>query len=112
VRCAIGDGAVPFREIAEILERHHASLNAVLEPGALDVRHIRFLNPQWWNGYPPATASSLAAALAAAQINRLDDAADYRTPWERGADTELVDYELSMIRRSAANMRELGLMTR
>ena len=110
VRCAIGDGAVPLMAIVGILGQHHASLTAVLEPGALEARHIRFLNPGWWQGYPPASASSLAATLAAAQVNRLPDDADFRTPWERGADGDLVDYELQMIRRSAANMRDLGLM--
>jgi sugar phosphate isomerase/epimerase len=110
IRCAIGDGAVPFQGIVEILGRHHQSLGAVLELGALEARHIRFLNPEWWHGYAPASAAALAAALAAAQLNRLPDDTDYRTPWERGADGELVEYELQMIRRSAANMQKLGLM--
>ena len=48
------------------------------------------------------------ACLAAARVNRLPDDADYRTPWEQGEDGALVDYELAMIRRSAANMRALG----
>ena len=40
---------------------------------------------------------------------RLPDDADYRTPWERGDDGAIAEYELAMIRRSAANMRALGL---
>ena len=110
VRCAIGDGAVPFEGIVAILAEHHATLPAVLEPGALEARHVRFLRHEWWQGYPAASASSLAAALAAAQRNRLSADADYRTPWERNEDHQLVDYELQMIRRSAANMRAIGLM--
>jgi 3-oxoisoapionate decarboxylase len=110
VRCAIGDGAVPFASIMEILGRHHNEMNCVLEPGALEARHIRFLKPDWWNGYAPMDAKSLAAAIAAARVNRLADDADYRTPWERQADGELVDYELNMIRRSADNMRKIGVM--
>ena len=110
VRCAIGDGAVPFAELLAILAQHHKSLTAVLEPGALDVRHVRLFTADWWKGYAPKSAEELAACLKAARRNRLADDADYRTPWERGADDELVQYELNMIRRSAANMRALGLM--
>jgi len=110
VRCAIGDGAVPFQELAAILGEHHATLPAVLEPGALEARHVRLLTPEWWRGYPPASAVELAACLAATRRNHLPEDADTRTPWERHADDELVAYELDMIRRSAANMRALGLM--
>lgn len=109
VRCAIGDGAVPFPELFRIIGQHHRAMTAVLEPGALQARHIRFLKPEWWRGYAPMEARSLAAAIAAAEVNRLDDDADYRTPWEREADEELVDYELAMIRRSNDNVRAMGL---
>ena len=43
-------------------------------------------------------------------MNKLPADADYRTPWEREEDGELETYELDMIRRSAANMRALGIM--
>ena len=57
-------------------------------------------------------ASELAACLAAARHNRIADDADYRTPWEQNADGDaLIGYELDMIRRSAANMKAIGLMT-
>jgi 3-oxoisoapionate decarboxylase len=111
VRCAIGDGAVPLKDMMAEIAKHHIHMNAVLEPGALEARHIRFLNPDWWQGYKPMNAHVFAATLAAARVNRLADDADYRTPWERQADTDIVEYELAMIRRSAANMREIGLMT-
>ncbi|PBB65019.1 xylose isomerase [Mesorhizobium sp. WSM4312] len=110
IRCAIGDGAVPFAELFAVLAEHHDRMTAVLEPGALEARHVRFLSDDWWYGYPPKTAREFAACLRAAQRNRLPDDADYRTPWEREDDVSLVSYELDMIRRSAANMRNLGLM--
>jgi sugar phosphate isomerase/epimerase len=110
VRCAIGDGAVPFKEIAAILAGHHKTLTAVLEPGALEARHVRLFTPDWWKGYAPRSAVELAACLEAARRNRLADDADYRTPWERCADGELLAYEGDMIRRSAANMKALGIM--
>ena len=56
VRCAIGDGAVPFPEMLDLLRSHHPTLTAVLEPGALEARHVRWLRPEWWRGYPPKSA--------------------------------------------------------
>jgi sugar phosphate isomerase/epimerase len=109
VRCAIGDGAVPLAAMLDILRSHQPTLTAVLEPGALEARHVRLLRPEWWRCYPRKTAESLAACFAAARMNRLSDEEDFRTPWERGEDIQIVDYELAMIRRSAANMRALGL---
>jgi 3-oxoisoapionate decarboxylase len=110
VRCAIGDGAVPFKDLVAILAEHHERLPAVLEPGALEARHVRLFTPDWWRGYPQKDAEALAACLLAARRNRLRDDEDCRTPWERKADRKLVQYELDMIRRSAANMKEAGIM--
>jgi sugar phosphate isomerase/epimerase len=109
VRCAVGDGAVPMAAMLDIVAAQGRKLNAVLEPGALEARHVRFLRPEWWSFYPPKSASALAACLAAARVNRLADEADVRTPWERGEDAAIADYELAMIRRSASNMRAIGL---
>jgi sugar phosphate isomerase/epimerase len=109
VRCAIGDGAVPIAEMLDLFRAHHPRLTTVLEPGALEARPVRFLRPDWWNLYPPKSARALAACLAAAQRNKLADDEDYRTPWETGEDGAIEAYELAMIRRSAANMRALGL---
>ena len=86
VRCAIGDGAVPFREVIAILAEHHEALTATLELAALEARHIRLLTPEWWNGYKPSSGAALAACFEAARHRRLPDDADYRTPWERGDD--------------------------
>jgi 3-oxoisoapionate decarboxylase len=109
VRCAVGDGAVPIAAMLDTLAAHGRKLTAVLEPGALEARHVRCLRPEWWSLYPPKQASAFAACLAAARVNRLADDADYRTPWERGDDAALADYELAMIRRSARNMGAIGL---
>ena len=110
VRCAIGDGAVPFAEVAAILAEHHETLTAALEPGALEARHVRCLTDDWWNGYAPKTAREFAACLSAARVNRLAEDDDYRTPWEREDDNALVSYELDMIRRSVANMKKFDFI--
>jgi sugar phosphate isomerase/epimerase len=110
IRCPTGDGAVPFKELFKILAEHNDTMLAAIEIGALEARHVKLFTPDWWNGYAPRQASELAACLLAAQRNKLADDADWRTPWERNADHELVDYELGQMRKSIANMKSLGLM--
>ena len=110
VRCPSGDGCVPFKEMFEILGQHNDEMIACIEIGALEARHVKLLTPAWWHGYPPKPAEELAACLLAARRNRIPDDAEWRTPWERNADHELVDYELGQYRRSAENLKALGLM--
>jgi sugar phosphate isomerase/epimerase len=106
VRCATGDGAVPFADIAATLAVHHTSLTASIEPGALEARHIRLFTPAWWHGYGPREAAELATAIGRLRARQIPDEASRQTPWERGAAArEIVEYELSDVRRSAANMR-------
>lgn len=109
-RCPSGDGAVPFKELFEILGEHNDEMVAAIEIAALEARHVRLFTPDWWHGHAPMPAEQLAAALFAAQRNKLPEDADYRTPWERNADSELAEYEIAQVRKSAANMRALGFM--
>jgi sugar phosphate isomerase/epimerase len=106
VRCAIGDGSVPFDGITGALRRHHTSLTASLEPGALEGRHIRLFTREWWQGYGPRGASELAVAIGRLRGRRLADVGQAQTPWELHAPPrEIIEYEMSQIRRSADNMR-------
>lgn len=110
VRCASGDGCVPYTEMFEIIGQHNDELVACIEVGALEARHVKLLTPEWWHGYAPKPAEELARCLKAARKNRLADDADWQTPWEKGADSELVEYELGQYRQSARNLKALGLM--
>ena len=110
VRCPSGDGCVPHKEMFDILAQHNDEMIACIEIGALDDRHVKLYTPEWWHGYAPKSAEELAACLLAAQKNRYEPGEDYRTPWQRNADHELVDYELGQYRKSAANLKALGLM--
>ena len=60
--------------------------------------------------YPPRDDAAVARCFEATKINPLADDADYRTPWEKGEDDRLEAWELDQIRRSAANMRALGIL--
>jgi 3-oxoisoapionate decarboxylase len=111
IRCAIGDGCVPLREIADALGPAVSRLTASIEVGALEARHVRVFAPDWWEGYPPRPATELRLALDRLNTNRLDDNADYRTPWERHEATSVVvDYEMQQLQKSVENLRALGWM--
>jgi 3-oxoisoapionate decarboxylase len=117
IRCAIGDGCVPLQEIADVFFRltpqatAMPTLTASIEVGALDVRHIRIFAADWWEGYPARRGSELRTALDRLKTKRLDDNADYRTPWELQQPTPvIVDYEMKQLHRSVANLKTLGWM--
>ena len=110
VRSALGDGAVPFADILTILAGHLDEVTAVMELAALEARHVRLATAAWWAGYPPRSDAAVARCLEAAKVNALAATTDFRTPWERGEDDRIEAYELDMIRRSAANMRALGII--
>ena len=116
VRCPIGDGCVPLQEIADALGASSrpgapAMLTASIEVGALDARHVRVFASDWWEGYPTRPEDELRTALDRLATRRLDDNADYRTPWERQDPTSaIVEYEMAQLRKSIANLRALGWM--
>jgi sugar phosphate isomerase/epimerase len=112
VRCAIGDGCVPFQELGAVFEAQ-APLTASIEVGALDARHIRVFAPDWWEGYPPRPADELLTALERLKTTRLDDNEDYRTPWERLEPAPaIMAYELAQLHRSVEILKALGGMRR
>lgn len=106
IRCAIGDGCVPFDELMPVLP---PTLTASIEPGALEARHIRLFARDWWDRYPPREASELGTALGRLQRNRIADDADARTPWEAGASPAgIARFELDEVQRSVATMKDRG----
>ncbi len=112
VRCAIGDGCVPFAEVAAVLESHTPSLTASIEPGALESRHIRLFTPEWWKGYGPRSACELGTALGRLRRNQMSARADCRTPWELELSGDaLIEYETTQLGRSVENLRAMGWMT-
>lgn len=110
VRVAGGEGAVPFEEIVAMVREASPDVTAAIEIAALEARHVRLLTREWWHSYAPMTAEELAACLAATRRNKLGEEADYRTPWERGEDSALAEFELDEVRRSAANFKRMGIM--
>ena len=111
IRCAIGEGTVLFREVARILDEHHAEMTASIEIGALEARHIRLFKSEWWMGYPHRLAAELGPCLAVAWTRHLEETEDCRTPWESEASgREVEDYEMGQLQRSVAYLKGLGFM--
>jgi hypothetical protein len=110
VRSALGDGAVPFKAIIEIIGQHRDEVTIGMELAALDARHVRLKTDAWWKLYPPRDEAAVERCLEATTVNPLAPDVDYRTPWEKGEDDKLAAWELDMMRRSAANMRKLGVL--
>jgi len=111
VRCAIGDGCVPFTEMADVISSHTSSLpvTASLEPAALEARHIRLFTPEWWRGYSPRDASELGVALGRLRHRCYEATEDIRTPWEREApQADLLAYERHHLDRSVTFARQMG----
>jgi sugar phosphate isomerase/epimerase len=110
IRCATGDGCVPFEEIVSHLPPG-PPMTASIEIAALDARHIRVFTPDWWEGYPARSSGELARALQRLKKARLDDNADYRTPWEKGEPAQaIVAYERVQLMKSVENLKALGWM--
>lgn len=109
IRCAIGEGVIPFPQILEVFKDRPVTL--ALEIGALCARHIRLLNDSWWKGYPARSAESLAKGLKAARVKIMDDNEEWRTPFELGAaPAAIVKYEMDQLHRSAAYLKKMNLM--
>jgi sugar phosphate isomerase/epimerase len=110
IRCATGSGCVPFKEIVSHLPDAYG-MTASIEIAALDARHIRVFTPEWWKGYPARPPSELTSAVQRLKLARLDDNADYRTPWEKGeAPAAIAAYERAQLAESVANLKALGWM--
>jgi sugar phosphate isomerase/epimerase len=110
VRCPSGDGCVPFKEIASLFADRD-DVTAAIEIGSLNARYIRLFDSKYWIHHPPRDVRQFSKALAAARVNRFADDEDWRTPWEiEAAPQAIVDYEYAQVRKSAENLKRLGLM--
>jgi len=105
-RCALGDGVVPFPELLEMFSGRDIVLQ--LELAALVGRRIRTLVPDYWHdlGKPDVPGEDHPVMQLRA---RAAPKGEFRTPWERDADTELVGYEMMQVERSAAYLRTLSV---
>ncbi|MBU6334319.1 MAG: sugar phosphate isomerase/epimerase [Chloroflexi bacterium] len=109
VRCALGDGVLDLTGLFAILAEHAPHARCSIELAALHARHIRIYDEAWWQGFGPRDVRSLLPVLALVRRHGRPADADWRTPWEAGADAgRLDDYETSQVLQSIARLKQLA----
>lgn len=103
VRCPLGEGIVPFPELLALFSAEAPGATLSLELAALDNRHIRALEDDWWEGIGPRDAREFLPVLKL--MRERAETGEYRTPWELGRDAELTGYEMDQVTRSARYLR-------
>ena len=108
VRCAFGDGVVPFKELFEIFDREAPDSTRNIENGATTARHIRLLENFFWDYYPERPLKSVLPALRIALQHARPAEEDWRTPHEHEEPVEArLAYEMEQFDRSVENARKL-----
>ncbi len=108
VRCAMGRGVIDFPALYRLFDRQEWPITRNIEMGALQARLIPFLEPSWWDGYPPRDVREVAAALAAVWGRFCPGEEEWRTPFERDAPAEeLAAWEWEEFEASVGYLGEL-----
>ncbi len=109
VRCALGEGVAPFPELLEVLRATAPEPTLHIELAALYARHIRVLDDDWWDGFPPHDVRDVLPALRVAARHARPPDEPWQTPWETGAPAkEVARYERDQFERSVAYLRAVG----
>ncbi|MEO7912448.1 MAG: sugar phosphate isomerase/epimerase [Roseiflexaceae bacterium] len=108
VRAAIGQGVIDWGAMLELLHEVAPGATYHIELAALYGRHVRLLEDDWWNGYPPRDARELIPALRFAARHARPADEPWQTPWERDApDQEVELYERGQFEHSVTHLRSV-----
>ena len=109
VRCAIGQGVIPWAELLPLLAELAPGAFQQIELAALYARHIRLLEDEWWHGYPPRDVRAVLPVLRLVARYARPPQEDWQTPWERGAPPEEVArYERDQFEASVRYLRAMS----
>jgi 3-oxoisoapionate decarboxylase len=108
VRAAIGQGVIDWAAMLALLHKVAPGATYHIELAALYARHVRLLEDDWWDGYPPRDARDLIPTLRfVAQHARSADE-PWQTPWEREEEDDACEqYERRQFEASVAHLRSL-----
>jgi len=106
VRCAVGSGVVDIAGLLALFARRAPAATVAIEMGALEARHIRLLEDDYWACYAPRPIADALPVLRLREERSRPDGEDWRTPWERDEDGEsLAAFEREQFERSVAYLR-------
>ena len=110
VRCALGEGVVPFAELLRLLEQVAPRAVMHIELAALYARHIRLFEDRWWESFPSRDIRDVLPALRALARDARPETEPWQTPWERDAEPdEVAAYEHDQFERSVRYLRTQGV---
>jgi len=108
VRCAFGDGVLPFAELFELFDSEAPEATRNIENGATTGRHIRMAEDFFWDYYPETPLKKILPALRIALQQARPDSEEWRTPHELEESAEVrAEYEMEQFRKSVENARDL-----
>lgn len=107
-RCAVGAGVLDAQALLDLCSREAPGATVCIEVGALQARHVRFLEDDFWPGYPLRQAAEILPVLRLRETRSRPRGEDWRTPWERGQQgPALAAYELTQVEESVEYLRAL-----
>ena len=108
VRCALGEGVVPFPEFFAMFE-DQPDLPMNVELGATQARHVELLEESWWTDYPPRRAQDLLGALRVVFAGARPPDEEWRTPHEREESGDAcVTFEMDEFHQTADYLRRVA----
>ncbi|TVY07576.1 sugar phosphate isomerase/epimerase family protein [Paenibacillus cremeus] len=107
VRKPLGQGVIDFPELMRIFSEVNPQMTMSIEHGALEARHVRVLQEDFWTEYPERTARQLTRLLRFVE-DHARSRGDWRTPYERGASSEeIASYEMEELHTGLAYLSRL-----
>jgi sugar phosphate isomerase/epimerase len=106
VRAGIGEGCIDWRRMLALIKRVSPAAMWHVELAALNARHIRLYEDQWWRGYPPRDVRDMLSLFRFVAHHTQREDVVWQTPWERNAPAdECESYERSQMDRTVAYLK-------
>jgi sugar phosphate isomerase/epimerase len=106
VRAGIGEGVIDWRAMLTFIREVAPQAYWHVELAAIEARHIRLYEDQWWRGYPPRDVRETLSLFRYVADHAQPDDAPWQTPWEQDAAAEACEtYERDQFERTVAYLK-------